>query len=621
MSGWSNVGATVVQAVTVIIQTGTANSGIFVYNGVPGTGNLIGSWTATSGTDIYGNAYQAGLTVGETSQSYMLLNPNASNAFNSGTLQAALQLFTTDVNQMMPSMVGSILFNPGAANQQMSTVLHSPIGSADGFGLVLSSDSDNNATKGNATLGTVTVSGMAMTYTPLVTFDESGNIVAQSLAVYSGSSSQVVVLFGTAGETTWTAPLGVTTAKVECWGAGGGGQGGSGAGGGGGEYAAEATLSVTPGTTYDVFVGTGGTGGPGGVGGAGTAGSRSTFQTIGGTILVVANGGAGSNSSTTAGGTGSTNSVHFNGGGSHANTTGVSHGGAGGGSSAGISSVGTTGGSNTGQTGGVGGAAPTGGGSGGNGGNGTGSSGSVGIAGSTPGGGGGTGGAGSTSNSAGGAGASGQVRITYTPVANSLVASISGVAFTDSSGNAIPAGLTGTHRSVTTVGSPDAAQIVPVSGASGVGTGFATVPFVRLIDSASASDVDGHIPGSWIRTTNTGALFTWQTPTGLGTGWALGPSSGTVQNLQYRFDAENNLVMIGAIHSTSTTPAATVFTLPSAYRPAITQRGSLVSNSGGVATARFFEINSNGGVLVMANLTTSGTDVYFNATVPLGNIA
>ena len=47
--GWSNVGATVVEAVTVIITTGTANSGIFVYNGAPATGNLIGSPVPKSG--------------------------------------------------------------------------------------------------------------------------------------------------------------------------------------------------------------------------------------------------------------------------------------------------------------------------------------------------------------------------------------------------------------------------------------------------------------------------------------------------------------------------------------------------------------------------------------------
>lgn len=39
------------------------SDGIFIYSGTPAAGNLIGSWTAASGTDAFGNAYQAGLTL------------------------------------------------------------------------------------------------------------------------------------------------------------------------------------------------------------------------------------------------------------------------------------------------------------------------------------------------------------------------------------------------------------------------------------------------------------------------------------------------------------------------------------------------------------------------------
>jgi hypothetical protein len=120
---------------------------------------------------------------------------------------------------------------------------------------------------------------------------------------------------------------------------------------------------------------------------------------------------------------------------------------------------------------------------------------------------------------------------------------------------------------------------------------------------------------------SSGSAVTWQAASGLGTGWAIGPSAGTVQSLQYRLDAEDNLVLVGAVHSTSTTPAATIFTLPTGYRPKVTQRGPGVSNQGGTATARYVEINSSGAVSINANLATSGTDVYFNTTVPMGNIS
>jgi hypothetical protein len=38
-------------------------SGIFLYSGTPAAGNLIGSWVSAAGTDDFGNAYEAGLTL------------------------------------------------------------------------------------------------------------------------------------------------------------------------------------------------------------------------------------------------------------------------------------------------------------------------------------------------------------------------------------------------------------------------------------------------------------------------------------------------------------------------------------------------------------------------------
>ena len=112
---------------------------------------------------------------------------------------------------------------------------------------------------------------------------------------------QVVQLFTSSG--TWTAPAGVSSIKAECWAGGGDGSGVSGstggAGGGGGEYAAEATLTVTPGHTYTVTVG-------------GVA-ANSTFP--GDSVTVTAHGGHNASGTTGgAGGTGSTNSTHHNGG-------------------------------------------------------------------------------------------------------------------------------------------------------------------------------------------------------------------------------------------------------------------------------------------------------------------
>ena len=90
----------------------------------------------------------------------------------------------------------------------------------------------------------------------------------------------------------WTAPTGVTSVTVECWGGGGAGGGDAqtnpnvGGGGAGGAYARK-VVSVTPGNTYTVTVGTGGAGNLAADGDAGTA---SWFSTAG---TVYAEGGAG----------------------------------------------------------------------------------------------------------------------------------------------------------------------------------------------------------------------------------------------------------------------------------------------------------------------------------------
>ena len=100
---------------------------------------------------------------------------------------------------------------------------------------------------------------------------------------------------------TWTCPTGVTSIQVECWGAGGAGGSAaaastsnrSGGGGGAGSYVKK-TITVSPGTTYNVIVGQGGYKGRTEFanGYYGNLGGRSEFS--GGTIAaLVASGGTG----------------------------------------------------------------------------------------------------------------------------------------------------------------------------------------------------------------------------------------------------------------------------------------------------------------------------------------
>ena len=93
-----------------------------------------------------------------------------------------------------------------------------------------------------------------------------------------------VISFTTTGTTSWTAPAGVTSVEYLVVGGGGGAGNGydnAGGGGGGAGMVLTGTLSVTPGQSYTVTVGSGGTGGADTrTNNAGTAGNDSVFGSI-----------------------------------------------------------------------------------------------------------------------------------------------------------------------------------------------------------------------------------------------------------------------------------------------------------------------------------------------------
>lgn len=146
--------------------------------------------------------------------------------------------------------------------------------------------------------------------------------------------------------TSWTAPTGVTSITVECWGAGGTGgpatgTASRGGGGAGGSYA-QKTISVTPGNSYTVTVAS-----------ASTAnitnkvdGGSSSF----GSSLVVANGGIGGASTSGTAGTGATavttgsvgDVIYKGGNGGNGTASGYSGGGGGGAGSSGAGNNATT---------------------------------------------------------------------------------------------------------------------------------------------------------------------------------------------------------------------------------------------------------------------------------------
>lgn len=214
--------------------------------------------------------------------------------------------------------------------------------------------------------------------------------------------SQVVSTITTVGAGSWTAPCGISSITIECWGAGGAGAdatGNTSAGGGGsgGGYV-KATYTVVPGNIYNYFVGTGGSNGGNGtaswfdnsslVNAAGGSGATnvSTASTWGTGAAAISTGNAGGTTFSTYGGAGGNAGNNFSGGG-----------GSSGGSTASSSGSGMTGG-----------AAPTDGfaGAGGRNTNGDGANGNIGA--------GGAGGrTGNNTDRFGGDGGNGQIRLSY----------------------------------------------------------------------------------------------------------------------------------------------------------------------------------------------------------------
>ena len=254
------------------------------------------------------------------------------------------------------------------------------------------------------------------------------------LTPVSGSSPLTV---SSAGMYVWTAPAGVTSVTVKCWGGGGGGGGGAkgtylgaGAGGGGGGFSQKA-ISVTPGANYIFAVGSGGAAGAAAANGKD---GKDTFFVDVSTVLAKGGGGGGVGKSSTldwsASGTPGLSSqgvgtVKYSGGyggrGPGTQTYSGPDGGGGGGSSGGTGSNGSSGsdGSTGGSgTGGAGGTAPSGGANGGHGEAGV--DGTGGENGYVPGAGGGGGGANSSTQYSGMAGASGQVVLSWV-VPNPLI--------------------------------------------------------------------------------------------------------------------------------------------------------------------------------------------------------
>ncbi|MES2773048.1 MAG: Ig-like domain-containing protein, partial [Bacteroidota bacterium] len=221
--------------------------------------------------------------------------------------------------------------------------------------------------------------GLCNTKQPRPTNSLTQHFVALKLAILSAiffgfgflsnAQSTQIGSYTNPGTYSFTVPAGVTSIIIQAWG-GGGGAGGSsasiGGGGGGGGAFSRSQLSVTPGQTYEVVIGTGGQIGLSSGTGNTSGGTGGDTRFGAGSGLVLAKGGFGGVRANSGGGGASggqasagIGTLKFSGG---SGGSGGDDGGGGGGSSAGTAVNGNNGFGN----GGFGGSAPTGGGAGGN---------------------------------------------------------------------------------------------------------------------------------------------------------------------------------------------------------------------------------------------------------------
>lgn len=246
-----------------------------------------------------------------------------------------------------------------------------------------------------------------------------------------------------------------------------------------------------------------------------------------------------------------------------------------------------------------------------------------------------------------------------TPALGNLIASISDSTGTDTYGNTYLAGISSydiPNHNYTNMfaGSVKVGQINPLSGVpdltnamsiinSGSSGNFTTIdgpapvgvagantivatlerlsrPRFAVTDKLNSAPADITVSGAIIRTDNAGNVATNQTPGSFGTGWAIGPAAGTVQNLYYRQGGEDNVKIEGAIHSTSTTPATTLFNIPTGYIPAAEKRGGVLAYDGTNTTVHGIRVTTTGAIIIFPAVTATNTDLYFEMDYPLGNV-
>lgn len=178
----------------------------------------------------------------------------------------------------------------------------------------------------------------------------------------------------------------------------------------------------------------------------------------------------------------------------------------------------------------------------------------------------------------------------------------------------------------TTANTADPVQMGIQSGASGVNSGNAFVPFVEVFDGLGTSMVDFRVSGAAVKTDLFSTPLTWQTPS-YNTDWSGSTTFNGLTGwgtLQYRLDAEDNLWLIGCFKAGATAPSNPVFVLPSGYRPKTASWPvPLLTLQGSTLFSGMAYISTTGNVDIFTGINSPGAannEYLINGKVPIGNL-
>jgi len=270
-------------------------------------GGAISSYTAYANCGVYtaSNTISPVTVSGLTTATSYTFKVIATNAYGPSFPSSASSSVTTLSVPGAPTIGTAAVAGPTSASVPFTAPANNG-GSTITTYTATSSPGNITGTLSQAGSGTITVSGLTTdtSYTFTVTATNAIGTSAASAASNSVTPFATCSTFTTAGTFTWVAPTGVTSIAAVAVGGGGHAAGRykcgcyerPRGGGGGGALAYANGISVTPGTSYTVVVGSGGQTNC-------AAGGQSYFNT---TATVRANGGSGGSVSTFTGGAGGT---------------------------------------------------------------------------------------------------------------------------------------------------------------------------------------------------------------------------------------------------------------------------------------------------------------------------